>query len=114
MSFVRYFFDFQQNLPSPTLHSNDMFYCRMLWTYTFALHNCSTNEGIMHLWNETVAKRGSSEVASCLNSTLKTRHQNESHLILFSDGCPGQNKNKAVVMFLQSLIEDQSFKNNSI
>ena len=44
-----YNFDFQQNLPSPTLHSNDMFYCRMLWTYNFALHDCKTQDGIMHL-----------------------------------------------------------------
>lgn len=105
-----YTFDFQQNLPSPTLHSNDMFYCRMLWTYNFALHDCKTNDGIMHLWNETIAKRGSSEVCSCLNLTLNARKNNEQHLILFSDGCGGQNRNKAVMHFLLSLIENETYR----
>ncbi|MEM6612842.1 MAG: hypothetical protein AAF652_11440, partial [Cyanobacteria bacterium P01_C01_bin.72] len=105
-----YTFDFQQNLPSPTLHSNDMFYCRMLWTYNFALHDCKTQDGIMHLWDETIAKRGSSEVCSCLQYTLNARKNNEENLILFSDGCCGQNRNKAMVSFLLSLIQNKVYK----
>ena len=55
-----YTIGFQQNLPSPTLHSNDMFYSRMLWTYNFGRHDCKLDQWIMHLWNETVGKKGSS------------------------------------------------------
>jgi len=58
-------FDFQQNLPTPHLHHNDIFYLRQLWTYNFGIHDCINEQGYMFLWSETTAKRGSSEVASC-------------------------------------------------
>jgi len=60
-------FDFQQNLPTPHLHHNDMFYLRQLWTFNFGIHDCINEQGYMFLWSETTAKRGSSEVASCLH-----------------------------------------------
>ena len=60
-------FDFQQNLPTPHLHHNDIFYLRQLWTHNFGIHDCINEQGYMFLWSETTAKRGSSEVASCLH-----------------------------------------------
>ena len=59
-------FDFQQNLPTPNLHHNDMFYARQMWTYNFGIHDCVANQGHMFMWDETIAKRGSSEVVSSL------------------------------------------------
>lgn len=44
---------FQQNLETSTLRHN-MFYTRQLWTYNFGVHDCVVNQGIMHLWPETV------------------------------------------------------------
>ena len=52
-----YTFDFEQNLPLPTLTHSDVFYCRQLWVYNFGVHDCVSNKGIMHLWDETSAKR---------------------------------------------------------
>ena len=52
-----YTFAFQQNLPVPTFNSSEMFYSRMLWVYNFGVHDMSTNDGIMHVWDETVAKK---------------------------------------------------------
>ena len=92
-----YTFDFQQNLPVPTVKTSDMFYSRMMWVYNFGVHDASTGDGIMHLWDETVAKRGSSEVCSCLQSTILSRHTNAKRLVVFSDSCCGQNKNKAIL-----------------
>ena len=37
-------FDFEQNLPTPTLNHNDMFYARQLWTYNFGIHDCVSNQ----------------------------------------------------------------------
>ena len=64
-------FDFQQNLPTPHLRHNDMFYLRQLWTYNFGIHDCINEQGYMFLWSETTAKRGSSEVASCLHKFFR-------------------------------------------
>lgn len=63
-------FDFQQNLPTPNLTHQDMFYARQLWTYNFGVHDCLANKGYMFMWPETTAKRGSSEVVSCLDTFL--------------------------------------------
>ncbi|XP_020620371.1 uncharacterized protein LOC110058122 [Orbicella faveolata] len=60
-------FDFQQNLPPPHLHHNDIFHLRQLWTYNFGIHDCINEQGYMFLLSETTAKRGSSEFASCLH-----------------------------------------------
>ena len=66
-------YDFQQNLETSTLRHNDVFYARQLWTYNynFGIHDCVANEGIMNIWPETIAKRGSAEVASYLETYLK-------------------------------------------
>lgn len=107
-----YTFDFQQNLPAPTLTSGDMFYSRMLWTYNFGLHDMKTGDGIMHLWSESEAGRGSSEVCSCLRDTLLRRHEIHQgiDLVLFSDGCSGQNKNKAMMNFLFQLAKEGVYR----
>ena len=37
-------YDFQQNLETPNLQHNDMFYKRQLWTYNFGIHDCMSNK----------------------------------------------------------------------
>ena len=105
-----YTFDFQQNLPLPKLTTNDMFYARQLWLYNFGVHDCKVDDGIMHVWHEGIAGRGSSEVCSCLDKVLRGNRRATTHLYLFSDGCVGQNKNRALVVFLQSLVEANIYK----
>ena len=90
-------FDFQQNLPTPNLHHNDVFYARQLWTYNFGTHDCVANKGYMYMWDETIAKRGSAEVASGLQHFFQAYHTGAKSLVSFSDGCGGQNKNLTIV-----------------
>ena len=105
-----YTFDFEQNLPLPTLTHSDVFYCRQLWMYNFGVHDCVRDKGIMHLWDETTAKRGSCEVASCLDYCFLNRNSGAKHLVLFSDGCGGQNKNRIECTFLLKLIHDGRYQ----
>ena len=105
-----YTFDFQQNLPIPSLTTSDMFYSRMLWVYNFGIHDASTGDGIMHIWDETVAKRGSSEVCSLLKETVLERHTEAKPLVLFSDSCCGQNKNKAILTLWAQLSESEHYE----
>ena len=63
-------YDFQQNLETPNLQHNDMFYKRQLWTYNFGIHDCVSNQGYIFMWDETTAKGGSVEVANCLYNFL--------------------------------------------
>ena len=101
---------FEQNLPVPTLTHSDVFYSRQLWVYNFGIHDCVSKRGCMYMWSELTAKRGSSEVASCLLkcfSSLKTR---ATSLVLYLDGCAGQNKNKVILFFLLSLIHQKIYQ----
>ena len=92
-----YMFDFEQNLPVPTLTHSDVFYARQLWVYNFGIHDCVSERGLMYVWSELTAKRGLSEVASCLLKCFASLKTGASSLILYSDGCGGQNKNKVIV-----------------
>ena len=82
-------FDFQQNLPTSNLKHNDVFYARLLWTYNFGIHDCVEEKGYMHMWDETLPKRGSSEVASCLQHFFQNFCTGAKSLVSFSDGCGG-------------------------
>ncbi|KAK8379152.1 hypothetical protein O3P69_019176 [Scylla paramamosain] len=62
--------DLQQILPTPKLHTGIAYYKRKMWTYNFCIHNIKTGESTMFVWYETVAKRGSIEVARCLKKWL--------------------------------------------
>ena len=46
------------------IHHN-MFYSCQLWTYNFFVHDCVGKQRYVYLWQETTAKKGSSEVTSC-------------------------------------------------
>ena len=75
-------------------HDNRPFYMRQLWTYNFGIHDLKTGDGIMHIWDESTARRGSSEVCSCLENIILGMHCQADHLVLFSDGCSDKIKTK--------------------
>ena len=75
-------FDLQQVLPAPHLHINIAFYLRQLSVYNCGVHNCVTNQGYMFVWDETTAKRGSSEIVSCLSKYL-TEFKSGARLVPF-------------------------------
>ena len=105
-----YTFDFEQNLPVPTLTHSDVFYSRQLWVYNFGIHDCVSERGYMYMWSELTAKRGSSEVASCLLKCFSSLKTGATSLVLYSDGCAGQNKNKVILFFLLSLIHQKIYQ----
>ena len=55
-------------------------------------------------------KAGSSEVASCLDLCFSQRCTGAKNLVLFSDGCGGQNKNRIICAFLLKLINDGRYE----
>ena len=63
----------------------------------------------MYCWPETLAKRGSDEVVSCLHHFLSRVPASVTTLFLYSDGCPGQNKNSNVLHYLYSLVSTGKF-----
>lgn len=60
----------------------------------------------MYLWNETEAKRGSCEIYTLLCKHLRDRCTGAKRLILYSDSCGGQSKNRSVDAMFLKVIND--------
>lgn len=106
--------DLQQVLFCPTLTHSNVFYQRQLATYNFAVSNMLNNETVMHVWNETTAKRGSAEIASCILKYITSifnvlENGQQRKLILWSDRCVGQNNNWRMITLVQHLILSKYF-----
>lgn len=101
--------DLKQVLFCPTLTHSNVFYQRQLSNYNFCIHDVGSNEATMHLWDETVAKRGSAETASCLLAYIMNKYTPlqiglRRKLIIWSDRCVGHNNNCKILTFLQHLV----------
>lgn len=104
------FIDLQQVLFCPTLHHSSVFYQRQLSNYNLDIHDATSNNAFMMLWNETVAKRGAIEISSCLLRYVKEHFQplqrgERKQLIIWSDRCVGQNNNWRMITTLKLLVD---------
>ncbi|KAG0724555.1 hypothetical protein GWK47_005032 [Chionoecetes opilio] len=107
--------DLQQTLPCPRLSTGIAYYKCKLWLYNFCVYDLIEKQGTMFMWNETVAGRGSDEMASCLLNWLKIKvyQQKQDFLFLriFCDNCAGQNKNiNMLLMALQQVHMKRLFR----
>lgn len=90
--------DLQQVVFTPNLTHSDIYYQRQYSNYNFCIHNLGTSQVTMNVWHETLAKRGSTEIASCIlkyivNNYLRLKPGEDRKLIIWSDRCVGQNNN---------------------
>lgn len=100
-------FDLQQCLPTPMLKTCVAFYKRPLWTYNLTISDSTRRKTICYMWHEAIGKRGSNDIASCLNMFLKQISNEVQHIIFYSDSCGGQNKNNIVAAMFLSVMESK-------
>lgn len=102
--------DLQQTLATPRLTTNVQYYKRKMWTYKFCIHNLKGNGAHLYVWNEATAKRGSSEIGSCLIHHINNFIPDIANkLIIFSDNCGGQNKNINLCLLMLRFIQSGRF-----
>ncbi|KAJ0174387.1 hypothetical protein K1T71_010533 [Dendrolimus kikuchii] len=96
-------FDFQTVLYCPLVLGKPVLYKRKLGNMNFTIHNAVTKQGYCYFWPEYEGNRGSNEVSTCLYNYISNL-SNDHHLILYSDCCPGQNRNSVLVAMLNYII----------
>ena len=62
------------------------------------------------MWDETEGNKGSSEIGTCLYQHIKSLPATTTSVILYSDTCSGQNRNKIVAAALRFAVD--SIPNN--
>ncbi|GFN91926.1 DNA repair protein rhp54 [Plakobranchus ocellatus] len=97
-------FDMQQLLPCPKSNSSTFYYKRKLYVHNLTMYDLGTAEVRCFMWPEFEARRGASEVATCLAKFIEEKSKGGCRdLSLFSDNCPGQNRNRFVAfMFCET------------
>ena len=60
----------------------------------------------MYVYTEDVARKSANDVTSMILHYLNNKDLTHSHLVIFSDGCSGQNKNHVTVYFQYILVHE--------
>ncbi|KAK3910785.1 Secretory carrier-associated membrane protein 3 [Frankliniella fusca] len=93
--------DLQQCLPTPHLKCKRIYYSRQLYVLNYTVFDCSTGLTHCYMWSEVEGNRGSNEIATCLlKHILEVVPDGVKKLTLFSDCCPGQNRNSPMSMMM--------------
>lgn len=103
-------FDYIQNMPLPVIPVQEMFYLRQLWLYGFEIHDLKKDTGHFYTYHEGQAAKGPNEVCTFINDYVQKMPAEIQELHIFSDGCPGQNRNNTVVRYLLALAASKRFR----
>ena len=80
-----------------------------LYNLIIHLSNNNVDNGFMHIWTESTAGRGSTEIASCLLAFAELSPINKGKLVAWSDSCARQNKNFFVICMWMILVQKGIF-----
>ncbi|XP_070183840.1 uncharacterized protein [Littorina saxatilis] len=95
-------FDLEEVLPTPSSVESCLYYKRKLNTYNLTVYDYRNGQGYCNVWAETASSRGSNEIASCVYRYLEriSKEGGVKKVVLFSDSCGGQNRNKNFLTML--------------
>lgn len=97
--------DYQKNLSVPNISTNLVYYKRQLTVNLFNIHNLTTGEAYFFCYDQTIARKGSNEVASLLHHYIfNILAPDVKHLHIFCDSCGGQNKNKTLLRYIHYVV----------
>lgn len=104
-------FDLQQVPSSPESEVGLAYYKLKLSTYNFTVFNLASKDSFCYMWYESIAKRGSSEIGSCLILFIENQiPKGIKEFSFYSDNCPGQNRNKYLFSLYNHLCQKHQIK----
>lgn len=90
-------FDLEKVLNTPQGDVSSFYYKRKFATYNFTIFDIGKKHGYCFVWHQSEGNRGSNEIATCLLKFLKIiKDQGVKEVVLYSDNCGGQNRNRFV------------------
>jgi hypothetical protein len=99
--------DLQSVLLSPKLLVSDQYYKQKLHVHNFTVY-CSNNGKVdMYVWHEGEGGVSANEFASCIEHYILDLQENFQHVILISDGCNYQNRNKVLASVLSRIAKEK-------
>ncbi|CAG4936711.1 unnamed protein product [Colias eurytheme] len=102
-------YDFQKIHGIPHGQASILYYKRKLSVFNLTFYSLGQKEGTCYVWDETVAKKGATEVASCVYKYISEHRQKGIlNFNFISDNCGGQNRNR--IVFLAYLLAARNFK----
>lgn len=104
-------FDLQSVLSVPCSQVSCMYYSRKLNTYNLTIYSLKApNHAVCYCWSETDGKIGSNETGTCLFKWLKNLPSAVDEVILYSDTCGGQNRNRHIAALLLHAVQTTHLK----
>lgn len=98
-------FELQRALEMPFKTIDESYEWSQLWCSNVCIYDEVCSKPHMYFWEESVAKRGPEQIASCiLQYILKVVSKGTKKLILFSKACPF-NRNIKVILMLAKLFD---------
>ena len=91
--------DLQKVLSTPRCQVSNLYYMSKLTVYNLTFYDLESHSGTCNVWNETIARRGSNEIASLLMNHLQniiSKNPEIKDIRTVSDNCGGQNRNQNV------------------
>uniref|UniRef100_A0A1Y1JYK3 Uncharacterized protein n=1 Tax=Photinus pyralis TaxID=7054 RepID=A0A1Y1JYK3_PHOPY len=94
-----YTMDLQSVLLAPHSNVSSLYYKKKLIVHNFTIYNIKTKEAFCFIWNETEGSVGANEFTTIICNFIRKESTNlieGEEIILYSDGCAGQNRNSVL------------------
>lgn len=108
-----YTMDLQSVLLSPDSNVSILYYKKKLVLHNFTIYNIKTKEAFCFLWNELEGSVGANEFATIISNFIAKECQDlprGEEIILYSEGCTGQNRNVVLPNALLHLANEKNIR----
>lgn len=95
--------DLQSVLLSPRLRASAAYYKQKLQLHDFTIYRLNDGRADLYVWHEGDGGVTANEFISCIVSYIESLPDVVKHIILISDGCGYQNRNKSLCSALSDL-----------